>query len=121
MDISPTTSPQWHLDDSIQEIDRIFWLVAQMLILTQSTSPLDTSSIHLSSWSDGDGKFFILSDTSNSLPETKPLAQDSALVPRVHAVDDQAAFIKAHPMDYPCCIKILFTLLLSLDFSLELA
>ncbi|KAJ0419550.1 kinase-like domain-containing protein [Aspergillus carlsbadensis] len=102
-------SPLLHLNESVQEINETSWLIANTLLLTRSPSPLPgKSSINQPCWSDSHGGHFALSAAPDPLPPSKPLAEDSTSISRVHAVDNQAAvwrageaFIKAHHMDYP--------------------
>ncbi|KAB5513461.1 kinase-like domain-containing protein [Coniochaeta sp. 2T2.1] len=93
-----------HINDSIREVDSDSWLIAGKLLLSRQPSP----SSEKPSWSDGEGRFFVLSDAPDPLPESKPLAEDSAELPMVHAAGDQSAvwrageaFIKAHDILWP--------------------
>lgn len=88
-----------HVNESIREVDSDLWLIAEKLLLSKHPSP----SSEKPSWSDGKGCFFVLSNAPDPLPETKPLAADSAELPMVHSAGDQSAvwrageaFIKAH-------------------------
>ncbi|KAJ5179427.1 hypothetical protein N7492_002637 [Penicillium capsulatum] len=99
---------QPHLNESIREIDKSSWLISNTFRLIHSASPLpDKIPTDQACWSDSNGRHFVLSPVSEPLPDSKPLAEDSPSISRVHAVDNQAAvwrageaFIKAHHMDY---------------------
>lgn len=93
-----------HPNDSIREVDSDTWVIAGKLLLSRQLS----SSPGKPSWSDGKGRFFVLSNAPDPLPESKPLAEDSAELPRVHTAGDQStvwrageAFIKAHNILWP--------------------
>ncbi|KAK4043718.1 hypothetical protein C8A01DRAFT_43470 [Parachaetomium inaequale] len=96
---------------SIRQVNQNSWLISGTLLLTRSSSPPpddDKFPTHQACWSDGNGGHFALSTASEPLPDSKPLAEDSTSISRVHAVDNHAAvwrageaFIKAHHMDYP--------------------
>lgn len=99
---------QPHLNDSIREVDPGSWLISNTVLLTRLSSPPDKITTDLACWSDSNGGHFVLCPAPEPLPDSKPLAEDSSSVLRVHAVDNQAAiwrageaFIKAHCMDYP--------------------
>lgn len=107
--MSSISLSQPHLNDSIRGVDPSSWLIANTLLLTHSPSPLPGKiQTNQTCWSDSYGGHFALSSAPNPLPDSKPLAEDSSSITRVHAVDNQAAvwrageaFIKAHRMDYP--------------------
>lgn len=93
-----------HINESIREVDSDSWLIAGKLLLSRQPSP----SAEKPSWSDGKGRFFVLSDAPDPLPESKSLAQDSAALPMVHAAGDQSAvwrageaFVKVHDILWP--------------------
>ncbi|KAJ5376753.1 hypothetical protein N7509_013639 [Penicillium cosmopolitanum] len=100
---------QPHLNESIREVDKSSWLISNTLLLTRSSEPIPHKiPTDQAYWSDSNGGHFILSTAPEILPYSKPLAEDSLSISRVHAVDNQAAvwkageaFIKAHHMDYP--------------------
>lgn len=96
-----------HLNDSIRKVAKHSWLIANTLLLTHYPSP-DNIPPDQTCWSDSNGGHFALSPAPGPLPDSKPLAEDSFSISRVHAVDNQAAvwrageaFIKAHYIDYP--------------------
>lgn len=99
---------QLHLNESIREVDKSSWLISNTLLLTRSSAPvLDKIPTDQAYWSDSNGGHFILSTAPGLLPDSKPFAEDSLSISRVHAVDNQAAvwrageaFIKAHHKDY---------------------
>jgi hypothetical protein len=101
--------PPPHLNESIREVDKSSWLVADTLLLTRSSSPLPDKILSgQACWSDSQAGHFTLCTAPQPLPDPKPFAEDSSSILRVHAVDNQAAvwqageaFIKAHHMDYP--------------------
>jgi hypothetical protein len=100
---------QPHLNESIREVGKSSWLISNMVLLTRwSSPPSDKILTDQACWSDSNGGHFVLSTAPEPLPDSKPLAEDSSSISRVHAVDNQAAvwrageaFIKAHHMDYP--------------------
>lgn len=96
-----------HLNDSIRKVAKHSWLIANTLLLTHYPSP-DNIPPDQTCWSDSNGGHFALSSAPEPLLDSKPLAEDSFSISRVHAVDNQAAvwrageaFIKAHHIDYP--------------------
>ncbi|POR35830.1 Uncharacterized protein TPAR_03978 [Tolypocladium paradoxum] len=107
--MSSISLDQPHLNESIREVDESSWLISNTLLLTRSSSPHpDKIPTDQACWSDSNGGHFALSTAPEPLPDSKPLAEDSSSISRVHAVDNQAAvwrageaFIKAHHMDYP--------------------
>lgn len=102
-------SSQPHLIESIREVDKSSWLISNTFLLTRSSAPVpDKIPTDQACWSDSNGGRFIRSTAPELLPDSKPLAENSLSISRVHAVDNQAAiwrageaFIKAHHMDYP--------------------
>lgn len=97
-----------HLNDSIRKVDKHSWLIANTLLLTHYYPSPDNIPPNQTCWSDSNGGHFVLSPAPDPLPDSKPLAEDSSSISRVHAVDNQAAvwrageaFIKAHHIDYP--------------------
>lgn len=95
------------LNDSIRKVSKNIWLIANTLLLTHYASPVNIPTNH-TCWSESNGTHFALSPAPKPLPDSKPLAEGSSPISRVHAVDNQAAvwrageaLIKAHHIDYP--------------------
>jgi aminoglycoside phosphotransferase len=62
------------VNESIQEIDGNSWIIAGRLLLSRQHRASGQPS-----WSDGHGSFFVLSNATDPLPETRPLSETSEL------------------------------------------
>ena len=107
--MSSVNFPDLHLNESVREIEGSSWLISNTLLHTHSSSATPNKiTTNTTCWSDSNGGHFALSTAPEPLPDPKPLTENSSPIPRVHAIDKQAAvwrageaFIKAHRIDYP--------------------
>ncbi|PKY03149.1 hypothetical protein P168DRAFT_291291 [Aspergillus campestris IBT 28561] len=112
------TSPQPHLNNSIQQVTTNTWLISHTHFLPHSSSPppppppspppSKTPTDAAAHWSDSNGGHFTLTTAPKPYPDSKPLTESSSPISRVHAVNNQSAvwrageaFIKAHHTDHP--------------------
>lgn len=63
------------ISKSLQEIDSDRWVIASHLLLTRQPAPVH----HQPSWNDGTGGFFVLSESTQLLPKSKPLSEESVI------------------------------------------
>ncbi|KAJ3567656.1 hypothetical protein NPX13_g6692 [Xylaria arbuscula] len=89
--------------DSIRQIDGQSWLIEGKLLLRREKAP----SSDLASWSDGNGGFYVLSNSLNPPSETGPLS-DTSEIQKVYDAGDVSAvwrfgeaFIKVKKLEYP--------------------
>ncbi|KAJ8132008.1 hypothetical protein O1611_g1621 [Lasiodiplodia mahajangana] len=72
--------------DSFRQIDDSSWLVAGSLLLCRKPAP----GLNSTSWSDGNGSFFVLSDASTVPLETQPLS-NTGDIQKVYDAGDASA------------------------------